>query len=243
MPAPSPWRSGRKRLFNRAQPWIAFLIAACALSPCAANARTRQCEFFQLSDAGAPEVVQDYLNRFNKSSVFVCGPDEPHAYFEDTEPVKDGDTCHYSEYELKLSTAKPRRLEHHISSQQIYMLLTKSICPSPIAGRYTATGNVEKSEVLKIIQTWQDAVSSPNGFHRFFGISKAVATQLNSQIADGKGGDLTIAAISTGDRFWLWRNYELSVRDPGGRGQIYFVTVTSWFGKIYTISNINFGMT
>lgn len=221
---------------------IATLAAAIALLPFSANAQIGHCKIFRHSDAGAPAAVLDFLNRFNKSVIYSCGSDEHPDYYEASEPIKSVGVCRYSGYDLKLSGARPAHLERPTSSQQTYILITNSACPSPATGGgYTAINKIEQTEAVKLIRVWRDAVSRIDNFHSIFRISDAAALRLRSQISQGKSDLLTIEKIDTREDFWLWKNYELIVRDPEKHGGIYFVTVKRWFGMIYAVSDIAIG--
>jgi hypothetical protein len=202
------------------------------------------CEIFGRSNTQAPQFVRDYLDDSKDLLVRVCsgGANNRH-YLGASNLIRDGNICRYSEYGLNLLSTSPPRLERKTTTPpQTYMSVSESsTCPPPEAIRYTATNDVPQDIFERLMHVWRDAISSPASFDMALPkISNlAVSHQLRDAILQGKGNRLTVLSVDVGRDLGLWKSYNLEVvMDPYHFDQIYDVAVSSWFGRIYGISNV-----
>ena len=124
------------------------------------------------------------------------------------------------------------------------MLVTKSACPPPVAGRYAYIQDVGEDEVSMLSRIWRDAISSIKSFDGIADVSGDAAPLLRSKITRGRSADLSIGAITKEERFFFVpQQYQLIVRDSDDHQLSYYVTVTRrWLASNYAISEINIGV-
>ena len=210
----------------------------------ASHAQLMSCQTFDRFNAHAPQLARNYLDNSKELFVRVCGDGDHPQYFGASTISKDGDVCHYSEYELNPSRTDPSRLERVTSSQQTYMLVTKSACPSPLLTSYAATNGVPQDVFERLVHAWSDAISSPASFDQeLSGVSDAAVRQrLRNAVLQGKSTNLIVRRATPHRDFGLWKTYELDVADPDQNDRFYLVTMSSWFGRAYAVSGIGVGI-
>lgn len=226
---------------------IKTLIGAAAvtiLTGTAARAQLVPCVTFDNSSSDAPGVVRDYLGRSKASFVRACGGGDHPQYLGADAVSKHGNVCRYSEYQLALERTPLPRLERLATPPQTYLLVTKSICPSPESTKYAAANSVPPDIFERLVDVWRAAVSSPKSVGRALsGISDpATLERLRNTVSHGRSDRLEVLRAVMERDFWLWSRYRLDVADPEHSDRFYAVTVTRWFGGTYGISHVGVGI-
>ena len=116
----------------------------------------------------------------------------------------------------------------------------------PLTGddRLPGTSDVPQDVFEHLIHIWLDAISSPARFDRTFsGVSDAgVLTRLRYAILQGQSNRLAVLNVGMSLDLRIWKSYELLVADPDYSDRLYLLFVSSWFGRIYRISDVYEGM-
>jgi hypothetical protein len=227
-----------ERCFMRA---MASAFALTLLMAGTAHAQLIPCKTFDRSDA-TPQFVRDYLDRFKGPFVRACGGGDHPQYSGASSVVRRGAVCRYADYELNLSQTDPPRLERGALPPQTYMLVTQSVCPSPLSTNYAATNDVPQSVFEPLIAVWRDAASSPQAFDKAFsGTSDAVVfRRLRDLIVKGKRPAVVMVMMNRD--MGVWKRYRVEIADPEHRGEFYAASVSSWFGRFYEVSGLSVGM-
>jgi hypothetical protein len=212
---------------------VVFLMAGPA------RAVLVQCETFDRSNTrpDAPQFVRDFLDDPKALYVSVCGGGDPPRYaLGASDLVRDGNVCRHSLYGFFSRTSSPR-LEREMTPTTVMAVSESSTCPSPRPGNYASTNNVPQDVFERLVHFWRDATSSPASFERMFsGVSNAdLVSQLNTAIFYGRSRPRMVAMRRD---LGLWKSYELDIADPDHPDRSFNVTVSSWFGRAWQISDI-----
>jgi hypothetical protein len=205
---------------------LVFLMAGSA------HAMTLPCETFVRSDTHAPQFVRDYLDDSKEFLVRVCKGGPLPFYSGASNPVRDGNVCRYTTYDLKLLDTSPPRLERTTISPQTLMSVSESsTCPLPGTGKYARTNNVPQDVFEHLVHVWRAAVSSPALFDGTVSwlSDAAVLSRLRDAILQGKSDRLVVTNVRL-HQYGLWKGYEISVADPDRSDRFYMVIMSSLFG-------------
>jgi hypothetical protein len=223
---------------------LVFLMAGPARAVCV------QCKTFDRSDTQAPQFVQEFLDGSNELLVRVCGLGGFARYYRLGNPVRDGNVCRYSMYDLNLSRTSPPRLERTANPSWTFMSVSESsTCPLPEAGKYAATNSVPQDVFEHLVHVWHAAITSPASCDGtlYWGVSWTssayVLSRLRNAILRNRSSRLnSVQSVRMLRHTLLWKSYEIDVADPDDSTWSYHVTVSSWFGRIYGISHAGGGM-
>ena len=231
-----------------------LIVFALLLSiPATAQSTLIPCKTYVRNDASAPKFVKEYLARTNDSFVSSCGFDKEQEFSAATGATKEGYICRYLEYDLKFVRTGRPHLQRNTTESQTYMLVSKTVCPSPASFKYAGTYNLSKNDFEHIIGYWLTISASPQGLDKAFSqtlktappsgrrqwSSSNIFHRLRKQIQLGMGKRLIVSLVGGVQDDGAQMHYEIRVQNPENVGLSYVVEISKRPGGEYVISRLS----